>query len=595
MILQELNHLYDRLKDDPAYLIAPEGFSVQKISFKIVLKPNGELFEIQDARHPRGKRLVPTQVLVLGDAKPSGQGINPCFLWDNAKYLLGYTDSEDSERTAQCFAASRQKHQEIGELIKSRGLGAVCRFLADWDPSQAQDHAVLTELGTGFGVFQIQGEQSYVHEDQAVHQWWVSRRQNPEESAYTCLVSGNKEPIAKTHNKVKGVIGGQSSGAAIVSFNERAYESYGAQQSFNAPVGKTAAFRYVTALNALLDGPMQDKHKIRMGDTTVAFWTERPTAAEDVMALFLGGAPAQKPDSPAQDEELRAKLAAYLETLRKGRADEFGLNNPEIATKFNLVGLAPNAARVSLRFHLRGSLGELLEHQRLHFEQMGIESDGKASGPMSDFPSLRALLDEACPWIGGKPDRDRLPPIHTGPLLRAVLGGTRYPDGFFNAVLGRIRAERTVRRTRAGFIKAYLIRNRGQEVTMSLDVNNTEKAYLLGRLFSAFEKTQADALGNNINATIRDRFYGAASATPRTVFPRLLRTYQHHLGKLSAGMRVNREKLIQEIMAPLAPPEGFPAHLNLADQGLFAIGYYHQTRAFYTKARDHENIERNEA
>lgn len=592
MILQELNRLYDRLKDEEAYLIAPKGFSLQKISFKIVLKPTGELLSIQDARFLRGKRMIPSPVMVLGGAKPSGSGFNPCFLWDNAKYLLGYTEGNDVKRTAACFEASREKHLKVGGQIDSPGLKAVCRFLQQWDPTCGKDHEALTELGSGFGVFQIQGEQGYVHEDPVIRQWWLDSHAQAEEADYFCLISGTKQPIAKTHNKIKGVVGAQSSGAAIVSFNEKAYESYGADQSFNAPVGQESAFRYVTALNALLDGPMREKHRIRLGDSTIAFWTDKPTTTEDVMALILGDRAQFSPDGKGQDESLRTKLAAYLNALRQGHQETFGLDADEVKTGYNLLGLAPNAARISVRFHLRGELGELLDHQRCHFAQMAIESDRQKNPEWDEFPGLRRLLDEACPVVGGKPDRDRLPPIHVGPLFRAVLSGSRYPDGFYHSIIGRLRADRTIRRTRAGFIKAYLIRNCGKEVSVSLDIQNPDPAYRLGRLFSALEKTQADALGGDVNATIRDRFYGAASANPRTVFPRLLRTYQHHLGKLNPGQRIHREKLIQEILDPI---EGFPAHFDLTAQGLFAIGYYHQMRAFYTKSEEKDNQEGKEA
>ncbi|MGD9548793.1 MAG: type I-C CRISPR-associated protein Cas8c/Csd1 [Candidatus Krumholzibacteriia bacterium] len=592
MILKELDKLYDRLKIDPDYRIARMGFSLQKISFKVVLKPDGNLFAIQDMRISRGKKMVPTQVMVPGGTKPPGQGINPCFLWDNTKYMLGFTQGDDLNRTLKSFAAFRERHSHSLAEIQSADFAAVCSFLEGWDPAQAGDHPVLAEIGTGFGVFQIQGNSSYVHDDPVVLDWWENQPDPSPEFESFCLVTGKYLPIAKTHDKVKGVVGGQSTGGAIVSYNEKAYESYQLEQSFNAPVGSLPAFRYVTALNAILDGPMRDKHRMLIGDTTVAFWTDRPTIAEDVMALFLNfGSYAGNADA-VQDETLRRKLTAFLEFLRQGKAGTLGLENVEEDTGYNLLGLAPNAGRISVRFHHRGTLGQFLDHQRQHFRDISICQD--RSGPLDgdEFPSIRRLLDEVCPRVGGKPDRDRIPPVLIGPLMRSVIGGSRYPDGVYNAVLGRIRADHLVNRVRAGIIKGYLIRNRGKEVSMSLDVNNPSVAYRLGRLFAVMEMTQGDALGGGVNATIRDRFYGAASATPRTVFPRLLRTYQHHLAKLQPGYRVNREKLVQEIVDPLI---GFPGHFDLTDQGLFAIGYYHQTRAFYQKTEAKDSQERTDS
>lgn len=581
MLLKELDGLYDRLRADPEYRIAPPGFSLQKISFKVILKPDGELFAIQDARHLSGTKMVPKQMLVPGNSKSTGSGLNPCYFWDNAKYMLGFTSGEDVERTAKSFEAFRKHHLDVEHEVGSSAFSTVCRFLEKWDPSEAKDNPILDDLATGIGVFQLQGEQRFVHEDESVLQWWQTHNstESEGESGY-CLVTGKRGPIARTHNKIKGVTGGQSSGCTIVGFNEPAYESYGRTQSYNAPVGKETAFRYVTALNALLDGPMRTKHRVRLADTTVAFWTDKPSVAEDIFAGLLYHGSAGANEDQVQDESLLRKLHAYLDALRKGLIRYREIEDDPENTGYNLLGLAPNAARISIRFHLKGTLSELLEKQQLHYRDMAIEPDRVCESDPLEFPSIRMLLDETCPRPGGKPDRDKISPVLSGPLTRSIITGANYPDGFYGAVIGRLRVDRRLHRVRAGIIKGYLNRNKGKEVGMSLDVNRPDPAYRLGRLFAALEKTQSDALGSEINSTIRDRFYASASATPQTVFPRLMRTYQHHLAKMAGGRKVNREKLIQEIIDPL---DGFPARFDLTDQGLFAIGYYHQTRDFYQK------------
>jgi len=590
MILGELNALYDRLERDPAYHIAPLGYSLQKISFRVVLTPGGELLAIQDARRKEGTRLIPHQMLVLGPGKPSGSGLNPCFLWDNTKYILGYTPDDDQERARRCFEAFRERHVSLQDKIQSPEYRAVCRFLRNWDPDRADEHDILAAVSKGFGVFQIQGNQKLVHEDQDVLRYWKSQIAAGDGSYEAmCLVTGDLGPVARVHAKVRGVSGGKSSERAIVGFNEPAYESYGLHQSYNAPVGENTAFRYVTALNALLDGPMREKHRIRLADTTVAFWTDRPTATEDIFAGFLVQGSHGLKDDQVQDEGTRRRLEAYLQAIRAARPDFARLEDDLEHRRYNLLGLAPNAARIAIRFHLSGTLRELHERLRDHYRDISIEPDRRQDGH-DDVPSLRSLLDETCPWMDGRPDRDRTPPILAGPLMRSIFAGTPYPEGFYGAVMRRLRTERRLRRVRAGIIKGYLNRNRGKEVGMSLDVERTDVAYRLGRMFAVLEKTQADALGGDVNATVRDRFYASASATPRTVFPRLMRTYQHHLAKLSTGQKINREKLVQEIFDPL---DGFPARFDLSDQGLFAIGYYHQTRAFYRK--DPETTDNNAA
>ena len=270
-----------------------------------------------------------------------------------------------------------------------------------------------------------------------------------------------------------------------------------------------------------------------------------------------------------------------MEALRTGRASSVDLGE-DLTKRFYLLGLSANAARLSVRFFYQGSVGDLLDRLRAHHSDIGLDPQ-PASGKWRadpEFPSLQQLLDQTCPLKSGKPDRDRISPILAGPLLMSVLFGAPYPMALVNGVVRRIRADQTVNYSRACVLKGYLVRNRNQEVSMSLDTKDPRPGYRLGRAFAALEKTQKDASGGTLNKTIRDSYYGSASATPITVFPRLLRTYQHHLAKLEGGRKVNRERLLQEILDPL---DAFPTHLSLEGQGLFALGYYHQTRDFYKK------------
>lgn len=575
MILQALHALYDRLAGDPFYQVPPPGFSLQKISFKVVLWPDGRLLGIEDARALVDGKPRLRQVRVLGVTKPPGSGLSPCFLWDNASYLLGYDPSgEDPARGLRAFGAFRARHVEAREEISSPAFDAVCTFLAGWDPGRATEFPVLADAAkTGFGLFQIAGESSWVHEDPSIVAWWERRQyvSDDPEVRGQCLLTGAEDvPLARLHEKVKGLSGGQGAGAPLVGFNDPVFESFGKEQGENAPVSESAARRYGAALNALLDGPGRSKHRTLLGDMTLAFWTERPTITEDVFAEFTLARPQSKKEGPAQDEATLQKLSLFVRALRQGREAYAELDSDPDATSFYLLGLSPNAGRVAVRFFLSASLSELLENLRQHHRDIGIDR-----GPNDiEFPSTWLLLRQA-----GR-EEDDIPPILEGPLLRAVVSGAAYPAGLYHAVLRRIRADRRVDHPRACVLKGYLNRNLNQEVSMSLDSGRTDPAYRLGRLFAALEKTQKDALGEGLNSTIRDSYYGSASATPATVFPRLLRLYQHHLAKLEGGRKTVREKLVQEIFDPLAK---FPSHLDLAGQGLFAIGYYHQTRDFYTR------------
>ncbi len=577
MILQSLNELYTRLAADPEYEIAPPGFSPQKICFRIIVTLDGTLIAIEDARKPDDRNKLQNKVmLVPGEAKPPGSGINPCFLWDNQTYLLGRQPEDKADRFGLIrFEAFRKKHLGLESTINDPTFSAVCRFLERWNPVRLPEYPILNDLGTGFGIFQIHGEKKAVHESAAVQAWWICSHAAEEPGDIgQCLITGETLPIARLHPKIKGVTGSQPAGASVVSFNASAYESYGKSQSYNAPVSDVAAFQYGTALNSLLTGPMSQKHRIRIGDATTVFWTDKPTFVEDCFAdLFSGGSQAT---TDLQDKTKRAQLQRLLEAIRSGSGyQDFG----EPATPFHILGLAPNAARLSIRFYHRSTIADLLA--KLHDHQYCLEivrqftEQTGSRFPDSEFPAVWQILRETARVA------DEISPLLGGSLARAIIEGTPYPEGLFSAIIRRIHADRTINYLRAATLKAILVRNHKLTIPTMLDIENTDPAYLLGRLFSALEKTQEDALGN-VNAGIRDRYYSSASATPASVFPRLLRTYQHHLSKLNGGAKVNRERLVQDIVSSIEA-SGFQNQLSLKKQGVFAIGYYHQRKDFFTK------------
>lgn len=574
MILQSLNSYYQRLQDDPKSDIAPFGFSRQRIAFSITLNADGSLHEIEYLRKQDGKKLVPLSLVVPGNAKPSGSGINPCFLWDNPSYLLGYkADDPKPERTRESFEAFKQRHLIVEKEIDDPHFSAICRFLEQWEPEKTEQHPKLIEIGTGFGVFRIRAQEGYVHQRPAVIKCWKKNLTNfaDDKDAATgqCLITGECGALARLHEpKVKGVWGAQSSGAALVSFNLDAFDSYGKSQSVNSPVSESAAFQYCTALNRLLAS--DSRQRIQIGDATTVFWTEKPTEAENLLPWIL------EPTKTAEDEALKNALSSVLDRIRRGiYPDELG----DQGTPFYILGLSPNAARISVRFWYESTLKELVTNLRQHFADLEI-----CRGPNDpEYPAPWQLVIQTV-----RESKDT-PPLLAGALMRAILTGAPYPQMLYSAVLRRIRADREVRYLRAAVIKAHFNRNhrlgidrQSKEIEMSLNPDREEPAYHLGRLFAELEKTQEDALPG-INDTIKDRFFGAASATPGSVFPRLIRLSQHHLGKLAPKRKTYHNKRIQEICGRLC---GFAAHLSMKDQGLFAIGYYHQRQDIFTKKND---------
>jgi CRISPR-associated protein Csd1 len=578
MILQALNELYDRLDKDPRYEIAAPGFSLQKITFRIVLKPDGTLFEIQDARVlDESGRQRPRQMFVLGDTKASGAGLNPCFLWDTPGYLLGYKP-DSPERALETFAASAALHHSMEGEVDSEHLRIVCRFFGNWNPADAERHPILEELASGYGVFQILGESRFVHENAEIKEWWTGRKTESTAVPGQCLVTGSHGSIAIIQKKIKGVSGGKSD-MSLVGFNEKAYESYGKEQGQNAPVLEEVSFRYGTALNVLLDGPMRSKHRRRLSDATVVFWTQTATVLENVFAAFLMPDYSDQIKEQTQDQSLLQQMEALIDAVATGREAYSLIAEDPDRTRYFLLALSPNAARISVRFFLEGTVTSLLDNLRKHHTDMHMQPQWPSD---SVFPSNTILLRQTARDVA------EIPPLLSSALMRSVIQGTAYPTGMYQAVLRRIVADRVVNHPRACILKGYLVRNHRKELPMSLDSTREEASYRLGRLFAALEKTQGDALGT-LNAGIRDKFYASASSTPAAVFPRLLRTYQHHLAKLEGGHKVNRERLVQEIVSPLTL---FPSHFGMNDQGLFALGYYHQRQDFFTK-KDNTQHEEN--
>lgn len=573
MILQKLVEYYDRLEADPEEDVAPYGFSRQKISFAVVLNPDGTLNGLHDARVDNGRRMMPRLLVVPGQAKSSGSGFNPGFLWDSAQYMLGFkTEDPKPERTQRAFEAFRDRHLALTNEINDEAFSAVCRFLEKWQPTEAANHSDLPEIGVAFGVFRLAGQQEYVHDRPKVRAYWIRHIAGDEEAPQApSLISGEVQTIARLHEpRIKGIRGAQMAGATLVAFNANAYESYGKSQGFNAPVGVEDAFKYSTALNRLTT---KRERQVHLGDTTVVYWSEKPTAFEDEL---FGVFETQN----AEDTATLDQLKGFFNRLRRVAG---GGTVEDADVPFFVLGLSPNASRLSVRFWEAGTVRQFAERLGQHIADLTL-----AGGP-PDMPpiTLQRMIDQTAR------ERKDIQPLLGGAILRAVLVGGPYPASLAAAVLRRIRADGQTGgvngHIRASILKAYLVRKarvmkQKETVSMSSDKNCPHPAYHFGRLFAALEKTQEDALGGELNVTIKDRYFSSASGNPVTVFPRLLRLHAHHLDKLGAekrGLKIVREKLIQEIYEKIDANDGFPAHLSLDDQGRFFIGYYHQRQDFF--------------
>lgn len=585
MILQALHTLYNRKKDD----LPPPGFESKEIPFLIVIDKNGQFIALQDTRTKDGKKLFSKKFTVPKE-KEGRSGKNAWkmanILWDHYGYVLGWPKSENDSD----IQMAKKQHQSFKTAIalisntypNNIEIQAVKNFLAKEtfdDVFASQEWQECKKIKGCNLSFRLEESTRLVCENEDIQSWCSDASTNEEDADESndlqdkegiCLVTGERAVIARLNPRTP--ILGARSNAKIVAFQTNmGFDSYGKEQSYNAPVSKKASFAYSTALSYLL--AKESKQKLLAGDATTVFWAEKEHQLENVFADFFG-----EPAKDDQTQDIKSLIAAL-------RAPQIGAR-PELdpQTKFYVLGLAPNAARIAVRFWYEGTVQQILDHIEQHFDDCTIIHGPKQPETLSLF---RLLVSTA---VQGK--SENIQPNLAGDMMRAILAGTPYPKSLLSSAIRRVRAEREITYPRAALIKAVLARDaryynsNQKEVGMSLDITNNNTGYRLGRLFAVLEKVQEEA-NPGLNATIRDRFYGAASSTPVAVFALLMKLKNHHIAKLeNRGRAINFEKLIGEIMSGI---DEFPAQLSLSDQGRFAVGYYHQRQDFFITKENKNN------
>lgn len=582
MILQALNSYYERLADQTdesgVPRMPPYGFSKEKIGYILVLSVQGK--PLDAIPNMTGEKKPRAKAMAVPRPEKRTSGIKANFLWDKTAYALGIIGRQDKTAarawivTAKTFDSFHDKHLRVLEGTKDAGLLALQRFLHRWQPEGFGASGLPQAMIDQNLVFKLDGDQRYLHERPAAKALWQELLRSDQEKKVPCLVSGQAATPARLHPAIKGIWGGQSSGGSIISFDKKSFESYGKKQGDNAPVSQKATFAYTTALNYLLD--RDHGQRVQIGDASTVFWALADQAGQAEAAEMLFAAIVAPPDDEAENHKLSVILTEMAK--RRGLAEIRPDLDPN--TRFYVLGLAPNASRISIRFWLQGTLGELATRFAEHYDDLSI-----TPVPWHKVPSVWRLLVETA--VQGK--TENISPLLAGEFMRAILAGTPYPMSLLAQLLLRLRADGDVNGYRAAMIKAIIARrhrkNLIQEgVPMALDENNRNVAYLLGRLFAVLERIQGQALGE-VNAGISARYYGSASTVPFSVFPRLLSGARHHLGKLGKdrpGSAVYLDKDIGEIVGSL-PESYFPRHLSIDDQGRFAIGYYQQKQHYFEK------------
>ena len=570
-ILQSLDRYYDRMAARGE--APPAGYVAQRIKGEIILAADGELIAIKTVgEESNGKVIVAPEPVTEPEAR-SGKAIVPYFLVDNPSYLLG--TKPDDKRVQTKFERSAEFHSQILGNPDDCGLKAILAYFKRHGDASSRAWAV--PFFDGVVAVRLEGRYEYLHDCAEAREAWERYLASIKLPVSTCLVTGIETGITRLHPKLAGF----KDADTLVGFNEEAFKSYGKEQGANAPTSKAAAFRYGAALNRMLDRGSPNRLQRSIGNATIVFWADaaetEAKVAEDAFSWLI---------EPPSDAGQTAKLRNALADVASGH---IGASAPDLkpGVRFHVLGLSPNAARLSVRFWAQDDFSVFA--QRLLDHEQDFAMEPRPWGPKP--PSVFLIL---CRATALQEKAENVPNALAGEVMRALLTGGRYPRSLLSAAIMRLRAgDDASTGWHAAAIRAVLAREfrlnlSTEETPVSLDRENANPAYRLGRLFAAYEAAQRLALGK-VNATIRDKYFGAASATPASIFPLIVRGAQNHLAKLrkeKPGLAFTLDKEIEEIFSRM---EGeWPRSLPLEAQGRFAIGYYHQRRGQFEGKKELE-------
>lgn len=601
MIISALNRYYQILAEDEKSGIPLYGYSSAKVGFALNISTSGELLDVipLKVQGNSGKKLVLRQMIVPEQIKRA-VNISPNFICDNSTYVLGIDNKGKPDRAKEAFAAYKELHIKILSGSNSETAIAILNFLNNWHVDEARQCPILQECleeileGSNL-VFRLDGKTGYIHNDSEIKRLWEQYSlKNEDATIGQCLITGENTSIARLHPNIKNVKNAQPMGASIVSFNAPSYESYGKTQSYNSPIGENVAFAYTTVLNHMLSSL---KQKVQIGDATTVFWAERPEGIyTDLAAELLNPSIPQdgkeNKNIYERDPKIEALVKDILEKAKAGIIINTLAGEIDLQTKFHILGLSPNASRVSVRFFHSDSFGGFINKTVQHYKDMAIIKNFENQ---PDNIPIWKLINET---VSSKSNNKEANPLLAGSMMRAILNGGLYPAILFNGIMTRVKTDSEIRVNyiRASIIKAYLLRkaritkmqNLEEVLKVALNEQTTEKSYLLGRLFAILEKTQKDA-GNE---TIRARYFASAMTTPGAVFPILIRLAQHHIAKEEFGF-IN-DKRIETVLNKIEygnDIECFPSHLTLDEQGVFVLGYYHQrTKLWEKQVKENTNL-----
>ena len=584
MILKALYDYYNRCGDD----IVPMDMAYVDFYYSIVLDEKGNFIRLEPLGGDSGLPL-----LTFRPEERTSAPVPHC-MGDHAGYILGLKEvkakdnfdyAKEMTRNEKTLTAFKKDVEYFFNILPDNSfVQAIHAFYKKFSletinaikhDSHWGDFCKYLAKNITFSVIGING---YAASDNEILQVKKQSKSNENKKA-VCLITGVKEkPVNTTYSSF--ILGGKSN-AKLVAFQVNSgYDSYGKKMGLNAPISEEAEFKYTTALLKLLS--KNSRNKFRIGDRSFIFWTSSNSEAAEQTegSLFdlLGYTEEEGDDPNAKIEQVRKVFTAiYSGSLKTSLED-----------RFFILGLAPNSARIAVVYWSESSLREFAGKILQHFKDMEIIDTRKEGKPYMGIKDMLAAVT-----LSGK--QSEATPNLPEAIVNSIFQGTPYPFTLFSACIRRIRAEsgshdkKAIRIARMAIIKAYLNRtnSNNKKIEIMLDKSNTNQGYLCGRLFAVLDKIQEDANGIS---SIRERYMNAASATPASVFATILNLSSHHMEKLTNdGKKIFFEKMKQEIIDKI-PASGFPAHLDLQDQGRFFIGYYHQRQEFFTK-KEEENKE----
>lgn len=524
----------------------PAGYGITSVRYEIHLDDEGRLetptpIDLATKENKFGQRRAVPQLRRSGTKAP------PMLLADHAEYTLGLARKpEDAEKAAIRHLEYLQLLAECVTATDNPRVVAVYKFLT---------HEPVTKLAlpedferSGNIEFRVAGR--LATEEPEVQHFW-SRRNQPDGEAMQCIVCNEEKPVLDTlPGVIKGIPDGNPTGTALITGNADAFLSYGLTQSRISPICATCADQFMKALNALL---ADRNHHLRIQNTAYLFWTK-----EDVGFSVAGWF--DSPD-PAQVREL-------INSVRTGKHD------PSVdAVPFYALALTANNARAVVRDWIDTTLGNAKQSLGHWFERQAIVGAyGEESAPLGLYALAASTVRDP---------KKELTSLTVTTLLRSALAGTPLPDRLLQQAVRRCQLEQDVTRSRATLLKLVLSTQSPtmEDSMIELQPDHPEAAYHCGRLLAVLEIIQRRAADGQLNTTLVDRFYGAASSAPATVFGALIRGAQPHISKLRKNKRGLAVRLEQEMEDVLAALPAFPPILTVKQQAVFALGYYHQ-RAF---------------